>query len=335
MIIKEVVLSTERERIISFLAEFGLRYENNVDQTIYIEDESGIIATVSASKYIIKCLAVKPEYRSENLAVTLVGEMIKRFHAADIYYYQIFTKLEYREMFLSLGFRPVLETEKIAVMEGGEGDINSCIEKMRVQMKYNLGMDSISGSSDIACAVINGNPFTNGHLKLVEYAAARHKYVLVFVVEEDSSYFTFKERYAMAYLSLKPLNNVLVLPSSQYIVSKATFPGYFLKTADETTSQYAKYDAMIFEKYFIPQLGIRKRYVGSETADYMRIYNQTLQSVLGDKLEIVPRFEEHGEVISASSVRSLIKEGKINEALQFIPRNNYSVFKAIISSKHE
>lgn len=335
MIIKEVVLSTEKERIISFLSEFGLRYESNVDQTIYMEDESGIIATVSASKYIIKCLAVRPEYRSENLAVTLVGEMIKRLHAAEIYYYQIFTKPEYREMFLRLGFRPVLDTGKVAVMEGGDGDINTCIEKMRVQMKYNLGMDSISGNSDIACAVINGNPFTNGHLKLVEYAAVRHKYVLVFVVQEDSSYFTFKERYAMAYLALKPLSNVLVLPSSEYIVSKATFPGYFLKTADETTAQYAEYDALIFEKYFIPQLGIRKRFVGSETADYMRIYNQTLLTVLGDKLEVVPRFEENGEVISASRVRSLIKEGRIEEALQFIPRNNYSVFKAIISSKHE
>lgn len=334
MNIKEVVLPTEKERITSFLEQFGLRFESNIDQTVYMEDESGIIATLSASKYILKCLAVKPEYRSENLAVTLVSEMIKRLHSAGIYYFQVFTKPEYREVFLSLGFSPVLETDKVAVMEGGESNINSCIEKMRVQMKYNLGMDSVSGESDIACAVINGDPFTNGHLKLVEYAAARHKYVLVFVVQEDCSYFTFKERFAMAYLALKPISNVLILPSSEYIVSKATFPGYFLKTADETTAEYAKYDALIFDKYFMPGLGIRKRYVGTETSDYMRIYNQTLQDVLKDKLEIVPRFEENGEVISANKVRSLIKEGKTEEALQFIPRNNYSVIQAIILSKH-
>lgn len=335
MNIKEVVLPTEKERIASFLGQFGLRYESNVDQTIYIEDDGGIIATLSASKYILKCLAVKPEYRSENLAVTLVGEMIKRLHAAGIYYFQVFTKPEYREIFAHLGFNVILETDKVAVLEGGEGDINSCIEKMRVQMKYSLGMDSVGGNSDIACAVINGDPFTNGHLKLVEYAASRHRFVLVFVVQEDSSYFSFKERYAMAYLALKPMRNVLVLPSSEYIVSKATFPGYFLKTADETTAEYAKYDALIFEKYFIPRLGICKRYVGTETYDYMRIYNQTLQIVLQDKLEIVPRFEENGEIISAGRVRSLIKEGKSEEALKFIPRNNYSVIKAIISSKHE
>ena len=87
MTIKEVVLAAERQRIESFLRGFGLKYESNVDQTIYVEDEKGIIATLSASKYILKCLAVKPEYRSENLAVTLVSEMIKRFHTAGIYYY--------------------------------------------------------------------------------------------------------------------------------------------------------------------------------------------------------------------------------------------------------
>lgn len=335
MNIKEVVLPVEKERIASFLEQFSLRYEDNVDQTVYIEDGDGIIATLSASKYILKCLAVKPEYRSENLAVTLVSEMIKRLHADGIYYFQVFTKPEYREVFASLGFNLIIQTDKVAVMEGGEGDINSCIEKMRVQMKYSLGMDSVSGDSDIGCAVINGDPFTNGHLKLVEYAAAMHKFVLVFIVQEDSSYFTFKERYAMAYLALRQMSNVLVLPSSEYIVSKATFPGYFLKSADETTAEYAKYDALIFEKYFIPRLGIRKRYVGSETAAYMRIYNQTLQAVLKDKLEILPRFEENGEIISASKVRSLLKEGKQEDALKFIPRSNYSVIKAILSSKYE
>lgn len=335
MDIKEVVLPTEKQRIASFLEQYGLTYESNVDRTIYMEDDGKIIATLSASKYIIKCLAVNSEYRSENLAVTLVSDMIKRLHADGIYYYQVFTKPEYRAIFSSLGFRAILQTEKVAMLEGGEGDINSCIQKMRTQMKFNLGMDSVEGNSDIACVVINGNPFTNGHLKLVEHAAARHKYILVFVVQEDSSYFTFKERYAMAYLALKPLHNVLVLPSSEYVVSRATFPGYFLKTVDETTAEYAKCDALIFQKYFIPQLDIRKRYVGAETSDYMQIYNRTLQQVLGDKLEVVPRFEENGEVISANAVRSLIKEGKLEEALQYIPRNNYSVIKAIILSKHE
>lgn len=335
MIIKEVVLPTERQRIVSFLKGFGLKLESNVDQTIYIEDENGIVATLSASKYILKCLAVKSDVRGENLAVTLVSEMIKRFHSSGIYYYQVFTKPEYSGVFKGLGFRSVLETGKVALLEGGEGDIDDCIQKMKVQMKFSLGIDSVSGNSDIASIVINGNPFTNGHLKLVEYASKRHKYVLVFIVEEDSSYFTFKERYAMAYLALKPMGNVLTLPSSKYIVSQSTFPGYFLKSVDETTFEYAKCDALIFEKYFMPRLGICKRYVGEEFSNHMRIYNDTLESVLGEKLEIVKRFEEKGEVISAHRVRYLIKEGKTEKALEYIPRNNHSLLKGIIDSRHE
>ena len=334
MIIKEALIPSEKERIAAFLQGFGLKYESNIDRTLYMEDGEKIVATVSACKYIIKCLAVDSDYRSENLAGVLVGEIIKRFHADGIFYYQVFTKPEYQNLFASLGFRPLVLTDKVTVLEGGEGGIHETVQAMKVQMKYTLGADSVEKDSDIGCVVINGNPFTNGHLKLVEYAAARHKHVLVFVLEEEGSYFTFKERYTMAYLALKPYSNVLVIPSSKYIISKATFPDYFLKTADDSTAQYAKYDALIFVNYFIPLLNIRKRYVGSEISDYMRIYNRTLSEVLGDKLETVERFKEDGEVISASKFRQLIKEGKRAEAFQFIPRTNYAVLNGILSSKN-
>ena len=335
MIIKEAMISVEKERITAFLKEFGLKYEANADRTLYVEEGGKIVATVSACKYIIKCLAVDPEYRSENLAGQLIGEIIKRFHDEGIFYYQVFTKPEYGNVFLSLGFRVLVQTDKVLALEGGEGTIFDAISAMKVQMKYTLGADSVESNCDIGCIVINGNPFTNGHLKLVEYAASRHKYVLVFVLEEEGSYFTFKERYTMAYLATKPYGNVLVLPSSKYIISKATFPGYFLKTVDDTTAEYAKYDALIFLNYFIPQLHISKRYVGGEVSDYMRLYNQTLLEVLGEKLELVERFKEDGEVISASSFRALVKNGKRAEAFQLIPKTNYAVVNAMLSSKHE
>lgn len=334
MIIKEALIPVEKERISAFLDGCGLKYESDADRTLYIEEGEKIVATVSACKYIIKCLAVDPNFRSENFASQLVGEIIKRFHDEGIYYYQVFTKPEYINLFMSLGFRPLVQTEKVVVLEGGEGTIYDAISAMKVQMKYTLGGDSVQRDSDIGCVVINGNPFTNGHLKLVEYAAARHKFVLVFVLEEEGSYFTFKERFTMAYLATKPYGNVLPLPSSKYIISKATFPGYFLKTVDDTTAQYAKYDALIFLNYFIPQLNISKRYVGEEVSGYMRLYNQTLAEVLGNKLEVVERFTEDGEIISASKFRSLIKDGKRAEAFQIIPKANYAVVNAMLSSKN-
>lgn len=334
MTVKEVILPAERLQIERFLSRFGLKYENNIDRTLYMEEDGEVIATLSASKYILKCLAIAEEYRSENFAVILVSEMIKRLHADGIYHYHVFTKPEYRGVFASLGFNPLLETEKFVAMEGGEGRIDDAIKQMRVKMKFSLGLETVDENSDIACIVLNGNPFTTGHLKLAEYASARHKFVLVFVLEEDGSLFSSKERFAMAYLALKPCANILVLPSSMYIVSKATFPGYFLKTVDETTEEFAKYDALIFKKYFMPGLGICKRYVGEETSAYMRIYNEALGKTLQENLEVVPRFEEDGKEISANTVRALLAAGKTEEALKFIPRNNYAVFKSIIINKN-
>lgn len=334
MIIKEALIPVERERITSFLKEFGLKYESNADRSLYMEEGGKIVATVSACKHVIKCLAVDPAFRSENLAGQLVGEIIKRFHDEGTFYYQVFTKPEYINLFISLGFRPLIQTDKVVVLEGGEGTIYDTVQAMKVQMKYTLGIESVQKGCDIGCIVINGNPFTNGHLKLVEYAAARHKYVLVFILEEEGSHFTFKERYTMAYLATKPCGNVLVLPSSKYIISKATFPGYFLKTVDDTTYEYAKYDALIFLNYFIPQLNICKRYVGEEKTDYMRLYNQTLKEVLGDKLEVVERFKEDGEVISASTFRALVQEGNRAKAFEFIPKTNHAVVSAMLSCRN-
>ncbi len=335
MSFKEAILKSEKQQVAGFLARCGLTYESNIDQTLYFEEDGEVIGTVSASKYVIKCLAVDPRYRGENLALTLVSELLKRFQSGNIHYYQVFTKLEYRAVFVSLGFRPLLETEKIAVMEGGDGDIYTTLDRLRIQMKFSLGINDFNQHNDIGCVIINGNPFTLGHQQLVEYAMSKHRYVIVFVLEEEGSMFTFKERFAMAYLALKPYYNVLILPSTKYIVSKATFPSYFLRNADESTEEYAKYDAMIFEKYFVPTLGISKRYVGSESTEYMKIYNDTLKKVLKDRLEIVPRFEENGEAISAKRVRSLIKSGNIDAALSFVPKNNSAVLRGIIASKNE
>ena len=99
MVIKDAVLESEKTRIKEFLASAGLEYEQNIDRTIYIEDEGDIVGTASTAGYIIKCVAVLPDYRGENLAGMLVGEILKRLNDDGIYYYQVFTKPEYRAVF--------------------------------------------------------------------------------------------------------------------------------------------------------------------------------------------------------------------------------------------
>ena len=181
---------------------------------------------------------------------------------------------------------------------------------------------------------MNGNPITNGHVYLIEEASKNHKMVVLFVVEEDKSEFTFKERFSMAYLSTMRLGNVCVIPSSKYIVSSSTFPSYFLKNETEVSEQYSLIDALIFKEYFIKNLFIKKRYVGSETINKMVNYNNILKQVLEDKLEIINRLQENEEVISASKVRSLLKEGKIEEALKYTPQETAFILRNLASEKY-
>ena len=333
MIIKEAFLQEELIKIEKFLEKFSLKLDNNLTKTIYIENENlDIIGTISCQDYIIKDLAVDPNYQSENLASVLVNEILNYFRLNNIYNYQVFTKPIYEQVFVSLGFKEIVKTDKVIMLEGGISNINDKIKEIKNIINNRFG--EINETSDIACIVMNGNPITNGHVYLIEEASKNHKMVVLFVVEEDKSEFTFKERFSMAYISTMRLGNVCVIPSSKYIVSSSTFPSYFLKNETEVSEQYSLIDALIFKEYFIKNLFIKKRYVGSETINKMVNYNNILKQVLEDKLEIINRLQENEEVISASKVRSLLKEGKIEEALKYTPQETAFILRSLASEKY-
>ncbi len=333
MIIKEAFLQEEIIKIELFLQKFNLKLDPDLTKTLYIEnDNNEIIGTISHQDYIIKDLAVDESYQSENIASLLINEILNNFRINNIYNYQVFTKLIYKNIFLSLGFKEIIETDKVILLEGGAYFINDKIKEIKQTIINRFG--EINENSDIGCVVINGNPITNGHLHLIEQASLNHKMVLLFVVEEDKSDFTFNERFSFAYLSTVRLGNVCVIPSSKYIVSQSTFPSYFLKDENEVLSQYSQIDSLIFNKYFIDQLFIKKRYVGSEEQEKMNSYNNTLKEVLKDKLEIIERLKQNNQIISASTVRSLLKQNKLEEALQYLPREIHSLIKLAVKDKY-
>lgn len=333
MIIKEAFLQEELERIKIFLNKFSLKLDPNLTKTFYIEnDNNEIIGTISCQDYIIKDLAVDESYQSENLASLLINEILNYFRLNNIYNYQVFTKPIYKNIFISLGFKEIVESDKVIMLEGGVTFISDKLIQIKNVLNFKFG--EINESCDLGCVVINGNPITNGHMHIIEEASKNHKMVVLFVVEEDKSEFTFEERMSFAYLSTMRLGNVCVIPSSKYIVSSSTFPSYFLKDENEALEQYSKIDALIFKEYFMKQLFIKKRYVGTETITKMVNYNNILKETLQDKLVIIERLQENNEVISASKVRTLLKEQKYEEALLYVPREISFILKSIASSKY-
>ena len=183
---------------------------------------------------------------------------------------------------------------------------------------------NIDNNKEYTALVMNCNPFTLGHRYIVETAAKENENVIIFVVEEDKSVFSFKTRFKLIKEGTKDLKNVVVIPAGEYIISSATFPNYFLKKNDDALKEYTKIDCNIFGKYFVPTFNIVKRYVGTEPhCEVTNIYNETIQEVLPKynvEVKLINRKEVESDAISASRVRNLLKEGNFEGVKNLVPK---------------
>ena len=179
----------------------------------------------------------------------------------------------------------------------------------------------------IGAIVMNCNPFTLGHRYLIETASHECSQLYIFVVEEDRSIFKFEDRLALVQAGVKDLKNVTVLKSGHFIISETTFPAYFNKAVQNNISVDTSQDVTFFARYIAPELGINIRFVGEEPLDIItNQYNATMKEILpqyGIEFRIIKRKEEGGQVISASRVRKLLKEGKFVEIKELVPETTY------------
>lgn len=333
MEIKEALLISEKQKIIEFLKDNGLDFEENITKTFYIEENGFILGTISIYKNIIKCFAINPDYRNENYGGILISKVVNYFYENKIYHYLVYTKLEYLNTFISFGFNQIIATDTVCILESGTPNINEYLESLKKKIEYKFDIDI--NKADIGCLVMNCNPVTVGHLELIELAAKNHQYVLVFILEEDLSFFSYKERMTLLYLACNHLQNVVVIPSSSYIVSSLTFPNYFLRNEERKNKEWATTDALIFKNYFMKYLNIAKRYIGTESKKMMIEYNNTLKDILGEKVEEIKRYQENGIEVSASIVRKLILEGNIEEASLLVPKGSRLLFYQMAKSAKE
>jgi len=56
---------------------------------------------------------------------------------------------------------------------------------------------------------------------------------------------------------------------------------------------------------------------------------------LGDQLEIISRFLKNGVPISASIVRELILNNRLEEALAYVPEATRSLLRAIVKDRYD
>lgn len=167
--------------------------------------------------------------------------------------------------------------------------------------------------------VMNCNPFTLGHRYLIEQAAKQVERLFVMVVREDCSLFAYAERKAMVEQGVAHLKNVTVIDGSEYAISQATFPTYFLKRLDDAADTQMLLDLDLFRRHIAPALGATVRFVGTEPTDRLtRRYNQLMHEVLADVRETA-RLEKEGNAVSASRVRKAMEQGDMSTIRQLVP----------------
>ncbi len=184
----------------------------------------------------------------------------------------------------------------------------------------------------VGSIVMNCNPFTNGHRYLVEYAASKVDQLIIFVVEEDKSFFKFDQRFEMVKRGVEDISNVTVVPSGRYIISKETFAQYFEKeNAIEVDDM--DYDIYVFGDVVAKKLGISKRFLGKEPIDIVtNKYNERMVEILptfGIDVEIIERKTDGETAISGSRVREHFKNDNWEEVSKLCPESTVAILKKI------
>lgn len=180
----------------------------------------------------------------------------------------------------------------------------------------------------VGCIVMNCNPFTLGHLYLIEQASSQVDLLLVFVVQEDKSFFRFEDRMKMVKEGTKHIKNVAVFPSGSFMISSLTMPAYFLKSELQSEAIDETNDLRFFAEAIAPAFHISVRFVGTEPQDNLTFdYNYQMREVLekyGIKVIEIDRLEyEDGYPVSASIVRKCMKDNDMETLKKLVPQSTY------------
>lgn len=315
----------QRQRIEAFLKRNGLRFDDMHYYAAVTDDDGEMIAGGGLKGNVIKCVAVDDAHKGEAIANTLISHLIAHANEEGHSNVMLFTKPKNRQLFESLSFRLLAEAPEAVLMETGIGGINNTIEALKRirEEKTNLNPSTpqplTTTTPPRGVVVMNCNPFTLGHHYLIEQAAKQVERLFVMVVREDCSLFAYAERKAMVEQGVAHLKNVTVIDGSEYAISQATFPTYFLKRLDDAADTQMLLDLDLFRRHIAPALGATVRFVGTEPTDRLtRRYNQLMHEVLADVREIV-RLEKEGNAVSASRVRKAMEQGDMSTIRQLVP----------------
>ncbi|MBQ7612734.1 MAG: [Spirochaetaceae bacterium] len=316
-----------RNIVSTFLKEHELVLDT-VDTCFCIFDDDKIVACGCKEKNILKCFAVHNAYRNDGLFDRLLSKLLSDCYVEGESLIFCFTKLKNEVFFSSQNFITLANGNESVLLYRGNKTITETLRFLTNNITKNKK----------GAIVMNANPFTLGHKYLIEKSCECVDELIVFVVEEDKSFFSFEERFYLVKEGVKDFSNVKVFPSTPFLISRATFPSYFLKETTTINREHALIDAKIFGAFFVPHFNISVRFLGDEPLDAnTNTYNEILLTELKKfscDVKIIERLKTYdSKIISASTVRKLFFEKKLNELKDFLPISTYNFLEKKLNEK--
>ena len=305
----------QRTEYLQLLETCGLRDEGDADIIALMTEDDRLVACGALAGHTVKQLAVAPDAEGQGAMAAVLSALISEAYARGVHRLFLCTKPENLRMFGSMGFYTVIETKDAVLLENRKGGLDGFLASIP---KY----DGVCGA-----VVCNCDPFTLGHRHLIEYAVSHCDDLYVFAVSEKGSMFSPQERLEMIRKGTEDIANCHVFESDLYLISRATFPAYFIRDESRADLVKSDLDIELFCRRIAPALNISRRFAGEEPfSPVTRAYNERMKELLpanGISFEEIPRLAE----ISAGRVRSLIESGNIEKIREMVPESTYEVIQ--------
>lgn len=312
---------TAWKQVDTLLQQEGIQRDANLDYTCGLFDEDHeLAATGSFFGNTLRCFAVDRSRQGEGLLNQIISHLMETEANLGRFHLFVYTKTKSAKFFRDLGFSEIARVENtLSFLENRPHGFRDFCDKLAASRR--------EGRS--AAIVMNANPFTLGHRHLVEQAASEFDVVHLFVLSEDASLVPFSVRWKLVQDGTADLPNVVLHETGPYLISTATFPSYFLKEETAVIRGHAELDLTLFRS-IAQALNLSARYVGEEpTSQVTGLYNCILKEKLpemGLECRIVPRLAEDGKAISASTVRKLLHDGRLDEIRPMVPASTWAWF---------
>lgn len=177
----------------------------------------------------------------------------------------------------------------------------------------------------VGAVVIEGSPFNSGHRYIIEYASQKVDFVIVFVLQEDTSLFPFEERFQMIKKGIEDIPNIMVVPNGDFVLSMNNFPDYYKQNYSLTTGMNAEYDVNIFVDYIAKPLHITHRFAGEGVQGRVnKTYYEAMRRILpanGIEFVEIPKMAVGGEKVCTKQIQQYLEDEQYDIAFAFVPES--------------